>query len=119
MSRGISVGIATGCGLGFDSRQGHEIFLYSTASRPALGPTCSPLKLVPGDLSPGLKQTGREADYSPPSSGDVKNGGVIPPLHLESSWHYVLLIKHRDSFSSLLLPPACAQIFCSLSVFFP
>jgi hypothetical protein len=33
-----------------------------------------------GDLSPGVKRQEREADYSPPSSADVKNGGAIPLL---------------------------------------
>jgi hypothetical protein len=29
-----------------------------------------------------VKQLGREADHSPPSSAKVKNGGAIPPLPL-------------------------------------
>jgi hypothetical protein len=40
---------------GFDSRHGREIFLYSTAFRPALGPTQRFLKWVPGVLSWGSK----------------------------------------------------------------
>jgi hypothetical protein len=36
---------------------------------------------------PGSKAAGREADHSPPSSADVKNGGAIPPLPHMSSWH--------------------------------
>jgi hypothetical protein len=52
----------------FDSRQGQEIFLFSTASMPALGPTQPPIPWVPGDLSPGIERPGREAKYSPPSS---------------------------------------------------
>jgi hypothetical protein len=35
-----------GYGLGFDSRQGQEIFLYCTWSRPALGPTQPPTQWV-------------------------------------------------------------------------
>jgi hypothetical protein len=31
-------------------------------------------------FSPGVKRQGREADHSPPSSAEVKNGGAIPPL---------------------------------------
>jgi hypothetical protein len=34
----------------------------------------------------GLKIPGREADYSPPASAEVKNGEAIPPLRLKSSW---------------------------------
>jgi hypothetical protein len=29
---------------------------------------------------PEIKRPGREADHSPPSSAEVKNGGAIPPL---------------------------------------
>jgi hypothetical protein len=32
---------------GFDSRQGQVIFLYSTASRPVLGPTQPPVQWIP------------------------------------------------------------------------
>jgi hypothetical protein len=45
-----------------------------------------------GDL-PGSKAPGHEADHSPPTSVEVRNGGAIPPFpHLSS------LIKHRDNF---------------------
>jgi hypothetical protein len=52
----------------------------STTSRPNLGLTQPPIQWVPGALSPGVKRPGREADHSPPSSAEVKNGGAIPPL---------------------------------------
>jgi hypothetical protein len=64
---------------GFDSRQRQEIFLFPTASRPTLGPTQPPVQWVPGALSPGVKQPGREPGHSLPSSGEVENGGAIPP----------------------------------------
>jgi hypothetical protein len=35
----------------------------------------------------GVKTPGREADHSPPSSVEVKNGGAIPPFLLMPSWH--------------------------------
>jgi hypothetical protein len=35
---------------------------------------------LPGPPSPGIKWQGREADYSPQSSAEVKNGGAIPTL---------------------------------------
>jgi hypothetical protein len=57
---------------------GQEIFLYSTASTPALGPTESPIQWVPGALSPEIKQPGSEADLSSPSSAEVKSGGAKP-----------------------------------------
>jgi hypothetical protein len=48
---------------------------------------------------PGVKRPGREADRSPPSSAEVKNGGSMPPLPHTPSWRGVLLIKHRDNFT--------------------
>jgi hypothetical protein len=42
-------------------------FVFSTSSRPALGPTQLPIQWVPG-----VKRTGREADHSPPTSAKVK-----------------------------------------------
>jgi hypothetical protein len=71
---------------GFNSRQGQEIFLFSTAPRPALGPTQPPIQWVPGAFSPGVKWQGREADHSLSSSADVKNGGAVPPLPHKYSW---------------------------------
>jgi hypothetical protein len=47
-------------------------FFFSTRSRPALGPTQPPIKWIPGALSLGVKLKGREADYSPPASAEVK-----------------------------------------------
>jgi hypothetical protein len=58
--------------LGFDSRRGLGIFLYTTASRKALEPTQPPIQWVPGALSLGVKRLEPEADYSPPSSAEVK-----------------------------------------------
>jgi hypothetical protein len=58
--------------LGFDSRWGLGIFLFTTVSRMALGHTQPPMQWVPGALSLGVKRPGREADHSPPSSAEVK-----------------------------------------------
>jgi len=50
-----------------------EIFLLTTASRPAPGPTQPPIQFVPEVFTPGVKWPGREADHSPTSSTEVKN----------------------------------------------
>jgi hypothetical protein len=47
---------------GFDSRQRQEIFLFSRASRTALGSTQPPIQWVPGALSPRVLRPRREAD---------------------------------------------------------
>jgi hypothetical protein len=66
--------------LGFDSRRGLGIFLFTTASSTALGPTQPPIQWVPGALSLGVKRPGREADHSLPFSAEVKEW-VEPYLH--------------------------------------
>jgi hypothetical protein len=62
------------------SNPSRSIFLYSTASRPALGTTQLLTQSVPGALSPGVKRPGREADHSPLSRAEIKNGGAIRPV---------------------------------------
>jgi hypothetical protein len=103
-SRDSSVGIALGYGL--DDRgsrvrfpRGLEIFLFTTTSRTALGPTQPPIQWVPGALSLGVKQPGREADHSPPSSTEVKE---CVELYLHSPQYAFMawcLVKHRDNFT--------------------
>jgi hypothetical protein len=51
---------------------GVGIFLFTTASRTAPGPTQPPIQWVQGAVSLGVKRPGREADHSPPSSAEVK-----------------------------------------------
>jgi hypothetical protein len=69
---GVALGYSLG-DRGFESRQRVGIFLFTTATRMTLGPTQPPIRLVPGALSLGVNRPGREADYSPPSSAEVKN----------------------------------------------
>jgi hypothetical protein len=93
-----SVGIATGlqAGLpGLDFRKGQVIFLYPTASRPALGLTQPSVQWVPGALFQGVKRPWREADPSPSSAPRSR----MVELYLHSSWHNASLIKHGGSFT--------------------
>jgi hypothetical protein len=71
---------------GFSSRQGHEIYLYFTAFRPALGPIQLPINWVQEPLSPRIEQPGHEADHSPTSSAEFMNCGAIVPLPHMYSW---------------------------------
>jgi hypothetical protein len=76
-SRDSGVGIARGYGLdGRGSILGKgTVFLISIASRPALGPT-----QLPGPIFLAVNRPEREADHSPPSKAEIKNGGAIPPF---------------------------------------
>jgi hypothetical protein len=64
-------------------------------SRTALGPTLPPIQWVPGALFLGVKRPGREADYSPPSSAEVKNAWsyTSTPQYVFMAW---CLVKHGD-----------------------
>jgi hypothetical protein len=48
-------------------------FLFSTSSRKALGFTQPSIQWVPGDISPGVKRQGNEANHSPTATAEVKN----------------------------------------------
>jgi hypothetical protein len=102
---GYLTGIALGYGLddrGFESRPGMGIFLFTTASRPALGPIRPPIQWVPGAPSLRAERPGREDDHSPQSSVKVKE---CVELYLHSpnmpSWRGAQL-KRRDNFTFTL-----------------
>jgi hypothetical protein len=68
-----------------------NISVFSTSSRPILGPTQTHIQWIPGALSPGgggggVKLTEREADHLSPPSAEVKNGGAILSFSDISSW---------------------------------
>lgn len=70
----------------FNSRQEKVIFLYSIASRLALGPIQARIRWVPEALSSVVKRLRREAGHSQSSSAKFKNGGAMPPPFHMSSW---------------------------------
>jgi hypothetical protein len=79
-STGWTIGV-----LGFYSWRRLGIFLFTTASRTALGPTHPPIQWIPGAPSLGVKRQGIEADHSPPPSAEVKNAWSYtstPPIRL-------------------------------------
>jgi hypothetical protein len=96
--------------LGFNSRPGLGILLFTTSSSPALGPIQSPIQWVPGSFSLGVRRPGRKADHSPPSSAEVKDWVQIY-IHSPNtpSWRGVQLKKHRavKCRSGWSAPPTC------------
>jgi hypothetical protein len=70
---------------GLESQKGLGILLFTTASRPAVGPNQPPIQWVLGALSLGIKRDGSETDHSPPSSAEVNNAWSYtstPPIRL-------------------------------------
>jgi hypothetical protein len=73
---------------------GGKNFQVSMSFRPDLGYIQPLIQRVPGALSPGVKQSGREADHSPPTSTDVEKTWVY-------TYHYgteekMCVRKHLD-----------------------
>jgi hypothetical protein len=78
--RAVTAQSLQGLSYGLDDRgyrvqfpAGVGTFLFTIASRTALGPTQPPIHMVPGAIFSGVKRPGREADHTPPSSAEVKN----------------------------------------------
>jgi hypothetical protein len=121
-SRDSFVGIATrltGWTIGvlvFDSRRGLGIFLFTTASRTALGPIQPPIQWIPGALSLGIKWPWREADHSPPSSAEVKNAWSCTsnPQYVFMAW---CLVKHRDNFTCITICIICNEFLIDTTYF--
>jgi hypothetical protein len=79
--------------------RGLGIFLFTTASRTALGLTQHFIQWVPGTLSLEVKRSGREADHSPPSTAEVREW---VELYLHSPYAFMTwgsVKKHRDNFT--------------------
>jgi hypothetical protein len=77
---GLTIGV-----LGFGSRRGLGIFLFTTASRTALGSTQPPIQWVTGALSLGVKRPGVKLTthlHLVPRSKDEWNYTSTPPVRL-------------------------------------
>jgi hypothetical protein len=57
-----------------------------------------------GEFSLRIKWLMCEANHSPPSDAEVKNGGAIPPLPHMFAWRGAKLITHRNNFIYIFLP---------------
>jgi hypothetical protein len=76
LGRDSSVGVVTRLQDGrpcFDIHQVYGFVLFATTCRLSLGTTQPSLQWIPGAISPGVKQPGREANNSPRSSVEIKN----------------------------------------------
>jgi hypothetical protein len=118
-----TVSIVTGYGLEGRGKIPNrpKIFLFYTASRPALGSTKAPIQWVPGAISRGRGvklPPGHEADHSPASSAEVTIGGAMLPFPLMSSGLSAFLIKHVDHFTLYLQQRASDSTFNPLSIYF-
>jgi hypothetical protein len=70
---------------------GSASFLFCTTSSQSLGPAHPPTQSILGAHSLRVKWQGHEADYSSPSSAEVKKSGAIPPLpHMSSLDNFTL-----------------------------
>lgn len=76
-------------------------FHFSTACRLALGPTWSSSQCVPETLTAGVKLSGLEAIYLPPSSAEANNGGAIPSLPIRLHGTRVSTSGHQSVYSSV------------------
>jgi hypothetical protein len=73
-----------------------EVFLFPTASRPALELTQPHIQWVLGAISPVLKWLGYEADHAHLMLR-LRMHGAIPPIHHPSAvW---CLTRQRDNFT--------------------
>ena len=84
-----------GCGLDMPSfihgRASDKSLIQSVQTASGAHPTCS---VDTGGLCPGMKRPGREADYTAPSSADVKN-----ERRYNSTLPICLRGVYRDSFT--------------------
>jgi hypothetical protein len=67
-----------------------------------MGPTQRPIRWGPKADYLRVTRPGREADHSPPSSAEVKNGGAVPPLLHMSSWHGAQMKTYSDNLTFTL-----------------
>jgi hypothetical protein len=108
--------------LGFDSRLGLGIFLFTVASKTALGPTQPSIQWVPGALSLGVKWPGRETVHSPPSGAEVKECvGLYLHFSNTPSWRGAQFKKITGTTLSLYIYSFFFLSFCfwqSVNVFY-
>jgi hypothetical protein len=93
-----SDGIANGYGMRFPAVARGYSTLHSVQT--GSGAPQPPSQWVPSALSPRVKRPRSEADLSPKSSAEVKNGGAIPPLPHTSLWRSVRHARNQREAGS-------------------
>jgi hypothetical protein len=73
------------------------IFVFCKASILALGPTQTPIRWIPGELSSGVRRLKREANHSPHLVPTLRIDGVIAPFSYIIAWR-----AHRQLYFTLL-----------------
>jgi hypothetical protein len=76
-------------------------FLHSVQTGTEANPASYPK--ITGVISLEVKRPEREANHSPPSSVEIKNGGTVYPLPHMSSWRGASLIK-QDNLTFTFTP---------------
>jgi hypothetical protein len=84
---------------GFKSRQGLGIFLFTTASRPALESSQPSVQWLRGALSLGGKAAGREADHSHNLMSRSRMRRCTAPLPQYAFMAWCSVKRHRDKFT--------------------
>jgi hypothetical protein len=81
--------------------RGWECFFFTTASRPALGPTQTPIQWAPGALSLKVKRPESEADHSHLHLvlRSRMRGAITHSPNTSSLRGAQLRKKHRDNFT--------------------
>jgi hypothetical protein len=90
------MGLATGVKFPAGAIKG--FFLFTTASRSALGINQPPIQWVTERLSAGVKRPERDTSHSHPSSAEFKDpwSYISTHLYVFMAWE---LVKHTDNFT--------------------
>jgi hypothetical protein len=100
----------------FNFRQGQEIFLYSTAPRPALGPMQPPVQWVPGFFPRGVQLTIHLHSVSRSRMdlylhSPICLHGAVPGINLPSSLPYGKIISQPFDVIILITSSFTSEMF--------